>query len=206
MELESKSRCDCWNTKWFLADANAYRHSLKNRWELERLQAFETSSLRSTPIIQSFRAALRSYYFTQELKIFSTMNPRRKLTLNAMALVIISRLTSLKTATKLQAFLAKCKTNLDYNLTKIVNLMTRNCLHIKPAAMTCYTRTQSHSLLTRNQKHFAGTDEKPLQEERLNYLIKQAKSPFMKESSGLSLHIMFLKSVLTFWAACRPSS
>lgn len=85
--------------------------------------------------------------------------------------------------------------------------MTRNCLHIKPATVTCYTRTQSHGLLTRNQKHFAGTDEKPLQEERLNYLIKQAKSPFMKESLGLSFHITLLKkSILIFWAACRPSS
>lgn len=85
--------------------------------------------------------------------------------------------------------------------------MTRNCLHIKPATVTRYTRTQSHSLLTRNQRHFAGTDEKPLQEKRLHYLIEQAKSPLMKESSGLSFHIMFLKkSVLTFQAACRPSS
>lgn len=27
--LESKSRCDCWNMKWFQADAKAYRHSVK---------------------------------------------------------------------------------------------------------------------------------------------------------------------------------
>lgn len=31
MQLESKSRCDCWNMKWFLTDATAYRHSL-NIW------------------------------------------------------------------------------------------------------------------------------------------------------------------------------
>lgn len=41
--------------------------------------------------------------------------------------------------------------------------------------MPHHTGTQSHGLLTRSQKHFAGTDEKPLQEERFNYLIEQAK-------------------------------
>ena len=30
MQLESKSRCDCWNMKWCLEDANSYRHSLKS--------------------------------------------------------------------------------------------------------------------------------------------------------------------------------
>lgn len=72
--------------------------------------------------------------------------------------------------------------------------------------MTCHTGNQSHGLLTRSQKHFAGTDEKPLQEERFNYLIEQAKSSFMKESSGLLFHIMFLKkNILSSWAACTPS-
>lgn len=66
--------------------------------------------------------------------------------------------------------------------------MTRNCVHIKPATVTCHTRTQSHGFLTGNQKHFAGIDEKPLQEERLNYLIEQAESPFMRVFRTLTPH------------------
>lgn len=72
--------------------------------------------------------------------------------------------------------------------------------------MTRHTGSQSHGLLTRSQKPFAGTDEKLLREERFNYLIEQAKSSFMKESPGLLFHIMFLKkNILSSWAACTPS-
>lgn len=52
----------------------------------QRLQTFKTSSLQSTPIIQGFRATLRSYYFRPELKIFSAINPKENY---AMALVTI---------------------------------------------------------------------------------------------------------------------
>lgn len=152
----------------------------------QRLQIFETSSLQSTPIIQSFRETLRSYYFTQESEIFSTMNPRRKLALNGFGYHF--KFEVWRQPTKLQDLYDKCKINSDFNLRKIVNLMTRNCVHIKTATVTRHTRTQSHSLLTRKQKHFAGTDEKPLQEERLNYLIEQAKSAFMRVFRTLIPH------------------
>lgn len=47
MQLESKSRYDCWNMKWFLADANAYRHSLKTRPTASQLAgSSETANLR----------------------------------------------------------------------------------------------------------------------------------------------------------------
>lgn len=151
----------------------------------QKWQSLETLSLQPTPIILSFRATFRSHYCTQGLKTLRTINPRRKLALYCNDFGYHLKGNEVEDIIKLQDFLLKCKINLDLNLRNIANFMTRNCMHIQPATMTCCTRTQSHNLLTINQKHFVGMDEMLLQEERLNYLMEQAKSPCMNNSSGL---------------------
>lgn len=214
MQLESKSRCDCWNMKWFLTDATAYRHSL-NIWpaasqlagssDTANLSDFKSPVHTHNSEFQSNSQILLLYTRVEDIQ-HNESQKRTSFKCNGLWLSFQGSQVW-RQPTKLWAFLAKCKINLDFNLWKTVNLMTRNCVHLKPAAVTCYTRIQSCSLLTRNQKHFAGTDEEPFLEERLNYLMEQAKSPFIKEFSGLSFHIMFLKkSILAPRAACRPSS
>lgn len=104
MELESKSRCDCWNMKRFLTDANAYGYSLQNRPAASQpTGSSETANLRDfkSPVHthnSEFQSNFQILLLYTGVEDIQHNESQKKTTFECNGFGYLSRLTSLKTA------------------------------------------------------------------------------------------------------------